>query len=354
MRRAGMAREADARYLDELRSDTRRVLRETLGKEPLEIALLDVPIYRNLGDSMIWQGTVNYLESLGHHIVLTGDAWNFNDSDFGRLSRDAIIVLQGGGNMGDLYPLHEEFRRHVVISQPARRIVIMPQSLHFRDSLNRRESARVYAGADNLTLLLRDSRSMDAADRHFSNIEHKYCPDLALGLEVAPLLDRAVSKGMHESYRSASTRIVVLGRKDDEATAVDKRGDVGLGANDWSAPGANRVAFTFLRKGIGARHRAPRLVRDRSGSLGEFVYRSLRHLDIGAAIKQVEGARFIATNRLHAHILAILLDVPHAVADNSYGKISAIFEDYTGRFSTAHWADSLDDAAAMAPRYTAV
>ena len=48
--------------------------------------------------------------------------------------------------------------------------------------------------------------------------------------------------------------------------------------------------------------------------------------------------------------MAALMGIPHVVTDNNYGKISTIFQDYTGNFSTASWAETRGKAAELAKK----
>jgi len=73
-------------------------------------------------------------------------------------------------------------------------------------------------------------------------------------------------------------------------------------------------------------------------------------MNVCSALNQFGRAKVVATNRLHAHILATLLGIPHVVTDNSYGKISALYNDYSGQFETAHWASSLDESISDAKK----
>jgi pyruvyl transferase EpsO len=57
--------------------------------------------------------------------------------------------------------------------------------------------------------------------------------------------------------------------------------------------------------------------------------------------------RTVITDRLHGHILCTLLDIPHVVIDNSYGKISG-FAKAWGTFSeNRYFAQSLDEAISI-------
>jgi pyruvyl transferase EpsO len=58
----------------------------------------------------------------------------------------------------------------------------------------------------------------------------------------------------------------------------------------------------------------------------------------------LSSGRVVITDRLHAHILSLLLGIPHAVLDNSYGKLGRFLEAWTGTAATVHRAASTGDA----------
>lgn len=200
----------------------------------------------------------------------------------------------------------------------------MPQSIHFESPAEMNRSRDVYARAENLTLLLRDSRSMDIARTHFGPVAHRFCHDAAFGVSVPARLPKA----------NGST--LVVARKDKEARAADLAFLASHATVDWKSAAANEWLYgkaVWLKNYY--RH-SPRFIQ-RALRSPNFSYDLLRRLNVDAAIRQLSGATSIATNRLHVHVLAALLGIPHFVTDNSYGKISGIFREYSGQFSTAHW-----------------
>ena len=58
--------------------------------------------------------------------------------------------------------------------------------------------------------------------------------------------------------------------------------------------------------------------------------------------------KVIITDRLHGHILSLLLGIEHIVLDNNYGKLSSFYESWTRASDLAHWARSPEEAAALA------
>jgi exopolysaccharide biosynthesis predicted pyruvyltransferase EpsI len=47
---------------------------------------------------------------------------------------------------------------------------------------------------------------------------------------------------------------------------------------------------------------------------------------------------------LHAHLLSLLLGIPHAILDNTYGKLGRFLDAWTGGAEGVHHATSTSDA----------
>lgn len=54
------------------------------------------------------------------------------------------------------------------------------------------------------------------------------------------------------------------------------------------------------------------------------------------------------TDRLHGHVLALLIDYPHMVLDNAYGKISAFYRTWTRASDGAVLCDDPREALEIA------
>jgi len=50
---------------------------------------------------------------------------------------------------------------------------------------------------------------------------------------------------------------------------------------------------------------------------------------VARGLRLLSRGQTIATDRLHGHILALLLDIPHIVFDNDYGKIGRYVATWT-------------------------
>lgn len=324
----------DTALLSDIRRQTQATLRNVLGDSPKEVILLDTPRHRNLGDSLIWRGTLDYLHGLGHKLIHQSDWGRHRDEDLRKFPGDAVVLLQGGGNFGDLYPLHDEFRRHVITTFPQRRIVVLPQTVHYTNEATAAAAIGQYRRGENLSVLLREQASIEFAEKALTGMDVRFCYDLALGAQI----DKEETPG--------GDGVLVLARNDGEQAASS---GVDYHAwQDWTFRPLNQAAYKSAI-GVGALYkRAPTWLQSRMYESSQRANSAILHLNIDAAVTQFMRKDAVATDRLHAHVLSLLLGIPHAVTDNSYGKISSIYKDYTGQFSSVRWADDLNEAVEIA------
>src|SRR5262249_6644108 len=123
------------------------------------VALLDFPMYVNVGDSAIWIGTRLLLKRLGVRVAYVAAGANYAPVRRARRLPRATILLQGGGNFGDLWPPRQRFRESVIAAFPGHRIIQLPQTVQFRQSETLARAKSVLARHPNLVLLLRDQPS---------------------------------------------------------------------------------------------------------------------------------------------------------------------------------------------------
>ena len=74
-------------------------------------------------------------------------------------SENVIILLQGGGNFGNLYREHADFRKKIISAYPRNKIIILPQSVFYNDSNLIQEDAVFYANYSNVIICARDEYS---------------------------------------------------------------------------------------------------------------------------------------------------------------------------------------------------
>ncbi|NDG99243.1 MAG: hypothetical protein EBY11_15060, partial [Proteobacteria bacterium] len=68
--------------------------------------------------------------------------------------------------------------------------------------------------------------------------------------------------------------------------------------------------------------------------------------------KEILGAgRVVIADRLHAHILCMLMRVPHILLENSIGKLGAFAKSWTADSELVRWAQTPQQALAIAQEW---
>ncbi|MGW8279893.1 polysaccharide pyruvyl transferase family protein [Sphingomonas aurantiaca] len=275
-------------------------------------ALLDFPDHANVGDSAIWLGELALLRQITGRDPCYVSTWHDFDLDaFRDACPDGVLFLHGGGNLGDIWPHHQLFREDILATVRDRTVVQLPQSIHFRAPAQVDRFARLVADHPDFVLYVRDARSLDFARRHLA------CPS-----HLAP--DSAYALG--EQLRGAPQGdVLMLMRTDDERQGYAVPSEDGATVVDWLEDDAD------LPLGGSATAREAQAV--------ARVDRGLRLLSQG---------RVVVTDRLHGHIIADLLGIPHVVLDNEYGKIAAYLDAWAGPDAIVTRAATSEQALALA------
>lgn len=312
----------------------RREIRRSVG--PLldrsgRVALVDFPDYANVGDSAIWLGELQVLRSMGigDPAYVCEQATFDADALRARVGKGPIL-LSGGGNLGDLYPRHQRFRENILRSFPDNPVVQLPQSMWFesRDALDR--ARRVFDGHPRFTLLLRDRASLERARREF-DVRSVLCPDMAFAL------GRLQREGDPEREHLWLLR---TGREAAEHSISPRDG---AWQTDWAFPGPSLLARL---------HRRLRSLASSSSRVGHGVLCRAIHLTYGPlarrrlerGIRLLGLVRRVTTDRLHGHILCLLMGIPHRVLDDANGKVSAFYRTWTSDSELAEWAGAAPPA----------
>ncbi|MEV8370932.1 polysaccharide pyruvyl transferase family protein [Microbacterium sp. NPDC064584] len=340
----------DAAYLEQLRLDSISIMGPLLGGA--EVALLDAPNQRNVGDSLIWAGEIAYLERMGLRVRYVADIQGYDPSRLRRAMPSGVILLHGGGNFGDLWPGHQTHREQIVRDFPDYRIVQLPQSIYFRDEKKAATANQIIGAHPDFSLLLRDHESIKRARVQLPDVAVTFCYDMALGYAPpaapVPVNDRR--------------NVLVIARADVERSSglhdigADWLPGATITKTDWGpGDGPAEVLWQAARMLTKADHRVVRTQRRRrvlGAGVAHFGAEQaiglLNRMNVSGAVELYSRAGLVVVDRLHAHVLAALLGLDHIVLDNNYRKIGSVYDEYTGRFSTASYATDIDEARELA------
>ena len=167
----------------------KNILHDTLKKlEPFEqCALLSYPDHYNIGDHLIWLGGIFYLtEVLKTKINYATSIEHFSEAILDNQEKNIPIVLHGGGNLGDIWLYYQKFYERLILKYCDRKIIFLPQSIHFRYPGKLKQAKEIFNNHSNLTICVRENYSYDYSLEHFNNCQIIKAPDMAFQLAGTP------------------------------------------------------------------------------------------------------------------------------------------------------------------------
>jgi pyruvyl transferase EpsO len=299
----------------------------------LPTALLDFPAHSNVGDSAIWAGQILALRQANHDLRYVCAMDSFNEAALRSRMPFGQILLHGGGNFGTLWPRYQAFREAILQRFADYRVVQLPQSLHFGDAAAQARTRQRLIAHPDFVLMVRDRRS-ESIGRDLLAVRTILCPDSALLL--------------HGSLRRqpACVDVLVLARTDKEA-GTNALAQFALPGHrveciDWlveeSTPSI-RLGAMMMRVGrtpLAGWHRTQQIMRR---SLAALAWSRVQR-----GVSLLSRGRVVVTDRLHGHIVCMLLGIPHVVLDNSNGKIFEFIQCWHQGDPLLRCASTLDEA----------
>lgn len=292
------------------------------------VALVDYPHSLNGGDHAIWLGEKAFLAARGVEVAYECGAYDYDRGAMAARIGDDPILMHGGGNFGDLYTLYNEFRLRILEDFPANPVLLFPQQSTFlaNNYLNR---VRARIGRHGrVTLVARDVMTHHIMTTHFGDCAQVVlAPDMAFALgplarPAQPLYDVVwISRTDAESAHGGAAE-VATGLTQEPFRLIKPRG----------FPDGLEMHFS-------GKHRA-----------GEVLITDWYHLDMRKEVVDALNAlspdamsraylsrtalllslgRLVITDRLHGHILALLLGIPHILLNNLMGKNWNFYDTWT-------------------------
>lgn len=285
--------------------------------------LWDLPYYSNIGDTLIWEGTECFLESLPAKCLSRCAYLTFS---YKPLPAHVTILLQGGGNFGDLWRVHQEFRLKVIKLYPNNRIIILPQTVYYNDVEILKEDAKIMGTHPDLTICARDTKSLEILNTYFYQNKLLLLPDMAfcIGREkLKAFCGESISKVLYLKRSDLE-----LSEKDYGSYVVEEKEKIDI--KDW--PTINSNFFHLKVLGILKKLGVNKIV-------NHFAFYCLKLYLIKKGVGFLGRYEKIYTTRLHVAILSILLDKPFVFFNNSYGKNKLFYETWLKDMDNAHFID---------------
>lgn len=318
-------------FLPEIQQKARTVL-DSLIPNDAQIILLDYPNTTNVGDSLIWLGEIAYLKSRNLKVIYTCDVENYNLASVQKvINKNTIVLMHGGGNFGTVWKKIHTFRLKVLNDLPNIPIIQLPQTIYFDDESKTAEMHAAIKKQGNYTLLARSQPSYEFAKKSFETPIH-LCPDMAFFIGQLESCDTEKV----DRYVLARTDIESSGELDHYADSINKK--LTCEVDDWLEP-------ALLEKLLYRIEMHSKLLRkwfdpNNTYLMSIWNYLSLQRLKRG--VRMLSRGRFVVTDRLHAHILSILLNKSNVLIDNNYGKLKVFYNTWTFDYGYATLASSAE------------
>lgn len=263
-------------------------------KDEEKVIYMLTPRYGNLGDQMISVA----IEKILSDIFVNKKIFEIEEEVYLKrkeeikkyINKKDVIILTGGGNIGDIWLGAEQIRRNVLEEYPDNKIIIMPQTITFRTNEEKEKSIEIYSKVKDLSVITREEYSYKIAKEIFKNSKIYLIPDSVLYLEDY----------FDERFNDKREGVLFLLRKDHEKTissnisenieAILKKLDLNYDFSDTVIKSKGKInkktRINFCKK----------------------------------LIEEISSKKLIITDRLHGMIISVITNTPVIVFGSSTKK----------------------------------
>lgn len=307
-----MLQKNDLRTVDDLK----RLIHNTLDNRiNRNCALFALPYYKNIGDVLIWEGERTFLTETRRNIVCHS---SIKTCDFPELEKDTTILIQGGGNIGDLYPEYVRFLQNILEHYKHNPILIFPQTVYFKDKYEEAVFFSKLSEHDDLTFCCRDWKSYDTVVKYIGT-KALQLPDMAF----------CINTDIFRPWQLAQTKSILHIKRNDVEQNPIKLGCKCDCVADWP-PFELKFTWPIIINTI--YDRSIRLFPFLRKSWDKYSESKFKEDMIKTGVRFISPYTEVYTERLHGAILSILLGKNVVILDNSYGKNSTFYESWLSSF----------------------
>ena len=298
----------------EKKEELKKIIRKSL--TPLidnDYVLLDVPYHYNIGDVLIWNGELDFLDEIPYKHLNFG----FHYQNY-KINENTIILLHGGGNFGDLWRGFQEYRLNIICKYPKNKIIIFPQTIYYQNEDLMKKDAKLMSLHPNLTICARDEISFNILKKNFNN-NILLVPDMAFYISEKKIL----------KYVNNQSEKKILIKRNDKELLSDKLpvNENEFDVYDWpTQDGTLEMYCMWDNRLLKASRRcsrkpilkifAPFFIRLNDLYIQTYLRKKITKIGVSF----ISRYKLIYTTRLHGAILAFILKRSVVIIDNSYGK----------------------------------
>ncbi len=265
------------------------------------VILIATPSHGNLGDHAIVYAQRRFLaDALPDFSLFEIQRYQYElakDIIAEMVRPSDVIVVDGGGNVGTLWPEENDKINDIVCRFKDNSVLIFPQTAYFTDSEEGREcerqTAAAYRSNRNLIFFSRDKATFDIVSRLSSGTSNYYVPDIVPYINDAPFgYDRSGA---------------LLCLRDDKERTLDSEAD-------------KDICRALAELGLGV-ERTSTVVAEPTR-----IHEGNRDAVLGAKWNEFSSANLVVTDRLHGMFFAAITGTPCVAMDNVSRKVSQGYE----------------------------
>lgn len=268
------------------------------GKQKSVYCLIE-PEHGNIGDIALAYAQKKFLldNFPDYNIIdITAREYNHYKKYVKRLVKEKdVIVLIGGGSLGDQYIEHENDRRDIINNFPNNLIISFPQSMYFtntsKGTLELSNSKKCYSNNKNLVLVARDKISFGLMKENFTKNKVLLTPDIVLYL--------------NETKADYNRDRVSLFLRDDVEGIINSEIKENL---------ENMVKKYF------------EYVEYNDTKINKAVLRNIAEDELTKMFDYFRHSKLVITDRLHGMIFSAITSTPCIVLSNYNHKIKGQYE----------------------------
>lgn len=284
-----------------------------------DVVFIDFPLHYNVGDLLILKGALSFFEENDIKINNIYSTYNAPIEKLKRkINKKTTIIFHGGGNFGDIYPVHQKIREKYVSEFKDNKIIILPQTAHFDDELELEKSKKLFRMHNNVIMFARDEKTYEL----FLGFSDKIylVPDMAHNLY-----------GKMKIFSGEKKERLYFLRKDIEVGVMQKNLIINNEVNDYFD--WEDLILKSDKKVLGLINIILKLNDNLNFDFLDRLIFGIWNWKITKLINKFSlffsSYEIIVTSRLHGHILTCLVDSESKLLDNSYGKNSSYYKIWT-------------------------
>lgn len=264
------------------------------------LILFGTPDSKNLGDHAIAEAEMKFMAEFYPDLEYIEFSYLHYTYDFKNIKSyindNDIILVHGGGFLGNLWIEAELMFRDILKSFPNNKVMVMPQTIFFDERFNKdaelKKSQESYNAHKNLTIFLREQQSYDFVKKNFNqSVNPKLIPDIVTTLE-------------HNSKNTNREDVLMVFRGDKEKLNHSEYSEI--------------IEGIISEKGININHTDTVI----PGEVDE----TNRDVVLSDKFNQFNKHKLIITDRLHGMVFSLITGTPCIAFDNASSKVSGVYE----------------------------